>query len=407
MNPVRNHQGQKQIWKNDARFKVLVAGRRWGKTILIREQLLKYSEKPHSTVVYVAPTRIQAKDIMWNQLKQRVQSYGWACKTNEAELKITRANKSTIELKSAEKPGRLRGRGIDFISFDEFAEYRTAEIWNQVARPALSDKRGKAFFAMTPKGFNHGYDIFNQAKTNDNWACYQFKTLESPFFQTDEGKAELQEAKDNLSERDYRQEYEASFENFAGRIYYAFDRTKNYTDNVYKPNQPVIIGMDFNRSPMTAVTFQKAGQGELHAVDEIFLQSSDTPEICRTIQHRYPTSQVFIRPDSTGSRTYSVRKDLSDHAILREHGFIVQVRTNPSKVDRWAGMNRAFEKQWVKVNVDKCPRFVKDCEVICYKEGTCEPMLNDPMLGHISDAGGYAVHQEFPIVGKIKIDRYV
>ena len=69
-------------------------------------------------------------------------------------------------------------------------------------------------------------------------------------------------------------------------------------------------------------------------------------------------------------------------------------------------MNRALEKGWVKVNTKKCPKTTKDLEVLCYKEGTCEPMLNDPMLGHIADAFGYAVNKEFPIMGKFKIGAY-
>lgn len=325
---------------------------------------------------------------------------------NESELKINRGNEAQIQLISAEKPGRIRGRGLDYAALDEFAEYRTAEIWTQVVRPALSDKRGDAVFTGTPKGFNHLYDIFNDAKTDPDWAAFSYRTIDSPFFQTPEGKAEIEAAKKLLLERDFRQEYEASFENFAGRIYYAFDRLTCHADAVYNDNLPIIVGMDFNKNPMTA-TLHQSYPREIVQFGEVFLPAADTPEMCRTIRHRFPNARIIVRPDATGNRSYSVDKNLSDHYILSEHGFEVEAPSvNPSRIDRWASVNRAFEKGNSRINIHACPYTVKDLEVICYKEGTCEPDLRNKMLGHISDAHGYAVHPAFPIFQEITIDSY-
>lgn len=404
-NPISSHNGQLEIWRDPSRFKVAVCGRRWGKTVLMREMLLSKSERPRSCNVYVAPTRFQAKDVLWAQLKDRIRELGWGVRINEAELKITRRNKATIELKSAEKPGRLRGRGINFIALDEFAEYRTDEIWREVVRPALSDTRGHAFFGMTPKGFNHAYDLFNKAKTERDWNAFSFKTLDSPFFQTAEGIQEIEDAKRNLTERDFRQEYEASFENFAGRIYYAFDRSKCHTDYKFDSSLPIIIGQDFNRSPMSSCLFQKVGD-KLIQFGEIFLTASNTDEVCRMIRAKYSVPVIF-RPDATGSRRTS-NSAQSDHEIIRSYGFSIQVAaTNPKKVDRWASVNRAFEQGKLLINTKECPKTTKDLEVLCYKEGSCEPMLTDPMIGHLGDAHGYAVFKEFPIMGKVTQSRFL
>lgn len=383
---------------------MVIAGRRWGKTVYLRERLLANSERAGSTNIYVAPTRIQAKDIMWTQLKQRISDLRWTAIINESELKITRSNGSTIELKSAEKPGRMRGRGIDYVVMDEFSEFRYFdEVWNQVVRPALSDKRGYADFTGTPKGFNHGWDLYNQAKSESDWSNYTFKTIDSPFFQTEEGRKEIDDARKNLSEKDFRQEYEASFENFSGRIYHTFDRTYCISDAEYNPDLPLIVGQDFNRSPMSSCIFQKMN-GVLHQIDEIFLTVSDTPEVCRVVGQRYKTSpsNIIFRPDATGSRRTS-NSSQSDHEIIKSFGYRVEVNaSNPKRLDRWAAVNRAFEKELVRINVKRCPKTVKDLETLCYKEGTCEPMLNDPLLGHLSDAFGYAVCKEFPIMGRVK-----
>lgn len=402
-NPITAHPVQMTVWKHPARFKVLVAGRRAGKTFLTREMLLRASEKPRSTNVYVAPTRHQAKAVMWSTLKDRIRELGWSVRINESELRIQRRNGALIMLATAEKPDRLRGLGIDFIAFDEYADYRGDDIWYQVVRPALADKHGKAIFVGSPKGFSHFYDLFNRAKTENDWVAFQYRTIDSPFFQTPEGLAELEEAKRNLSERDYNQEFNGTFENFAGRIYYAFDREKCSSEHVYDPTLPILVGMDFNKSPSTCVLTQKIA-GVLHQFDEIFIQAGDTPELCRTILFRYPNhkSDIRVRPDATGARSYSVNKNLSDHHILREHGFYVDsAASNPSRVDRWASANRAFEKGWYKINISKCPKTVKDVETICFKEGKCEPMLNDAMLGHISDGMSYNIYKEFPVIGKV------
>lgn len=409
--PIKSHVGQLKIWHDPNRFKIFVCGRRWGKTVYFREKLLKKSCKPKSRNEYVAPTRQDAKDIMWDQLKERCFALGWIrtrAQINESELKITRLNRSTIQLKSAKTPSRFRGRGLDYIALDEAPEYHYPEIWSQAIRPSLSDRRGEADFGGTPRGFNWIYDLAMKAKTEDDWSFHTYKTIDSPFFQTEEGKKEIEAARRNLTERDFRQEYEASFENFAGRIYYAFDRNTCNTDIEYDRTLPIIVGMDFNKNPMTAALFQKHDQRNvLVQFDEIFLHASDTPEMCRVIRQKYGNSEIIARPDMTGSRSYSVNKNISDHQILREHNFWIQGNNvNPYRVDRWASVNRAFEKSLCKINVKNCPKTVRDLETICYKEGTCEPMLKDPMLGHIADAHGYAVHLEFPISGDIVVESY-
>jgi len=91
--PISNHEGQKRIWLDPARFKIVIAGRRWGKSIYFREKLLQKSCKPRSVNQYVAPTRQDAKDIMWEQLKERYIELGWIKnrkQIHESELKITR-----------------------------------------------------------------------------------------------------------------------------------------------------------------------------------------------------------------------------------------------------------------------------------------------------------------------------
>jgi hypothetical protein len=253
-------------------------------------------------------------------------------------------------------------------------------------------------FIFTPKGLNFSYELFQKSKTESNWSNFCFKTVDSPFFQTKEGLEELEDAKRSLSERDYKQEYEASFETHSGRIYYAFNREKLNTDYIYnKDNGPVYCGQDFNRSPMASALFQKVS-GKLIQFDEVFIRVGDTKATCDELLQRYPKAEIIFRPDATGKRKTS-NSAISDFDIIKQYGYAIDATPiNPRVIDRWAATNRAYEKELVLININRCPVTVKDREVLCYKEGSCEPKLSDPMLGHISDAADYAIYREFPII---------
>jgi hypothetical protein len=354
----------------------------------------------------MAPTRGQAKDIMWDQLKSRVMQLKWWHDINETELSIRFANKSRIILKSAESASRIRGLGLDTIILDEFSEYDNGfRIWSEDIRPALSDKNGDAIFTMTPKGFNDGHDLYQKAKVEQNWAAFRFRTIDSPFFQTPDGLLEIEEAKRNLSERDFRQEYEASFENYSGRIYGSFDRLKNHVDYEYNKSLPIIVGQDFNRSPMASCFFQRVGK-QLIQFGELFLEASSTEEMCRVVKSKFPNNTIVFRPDATGKRVTS-NSSKSDFQIIKEFGFEIESgNINPLRVDRWAACNRAYEKGLVMVNTKSCPITTRELERISYKEGTCEPKVG-PMEGHITDAHSYPIAKEFPIINnKVTVKSY-
>lgn len=395
--PIAKHPGQMKLWADKSRFIVLCAGRRFGKSIYAIERLLATAARPFNNVCYVGPTRQQAKEIVWDYLKSRLTDLRWNADINESDLIVRLPNRSKIYVKSAEKEDRFRGLKFNDIALDEFSEYRSKTLWTQAIRPCLSDTRGRACFMFTPKGYNQAHDIYQQARTEPDWSAYSFKTIDSPFFQTPEGLAEVEAAKQQLSERDYRQEYEASFETFSGRIIHSFDRVKCNIEYIFNPSYPIIVGQDFNRSPMASALYQKVA-GILIQFGEIFIRVGDTEATCQEIRRRYPNSAIIVHPDATGVRRTS-NSALSDFDIMKKHGFDVQASScNPRVIDRWAAVNRAYEKELVKVVVAQCPITVKDRETLCYKEGSCEPDLRDPMLGHMSDASDYAIVKYFPII---------
>lgn len=397
------HKKQQEIWLDKNRFKVIVCGRRFGKTHYVREKLSFLTNNRNHLYWYVAPTYSLAKDLLWEPLKERWDALGWLYQKDESRLMIKRMKTRTvIQLKSAQKERSLRGKGLDGVFLDEMSDI-PLQCWTHAIRPALSDKRGFAEFLGTPKGMNHFYDLFNNAKSRKTWSAFLFKTIDSPLFQTEEGLKEIEDAKMDLDPKTFKQEYEASFESFAGRIIYAFDRSKHNTDYKYDPSLPIYVGQDFNRNPMAGVLFQKVS-GKMIAFAEMVIPTSSTQEICDIIKQTFPNWMkhgVIFRPDATGSRMTS-NSSKSDHAIIKESGFKVETKfSNPRRVDRWAACNKALEQGVCLINIKKCPKLTRELENLCYKESTCEIDLKDPSMGHVFDAFGYNIHTEYPVIQRL------
>src|SRR3954453_5088347 len=145
---------QMRVFRCEKRFRVLVAGRRFGKTYLASVELLRAAAGSSGRMVwYIGPTYKQAKRIAWNRLKELTRPY-WASAPSETDLAITLSWGGVIALRGADRYDALRGDGLDFVVLDEYASMRPA-CWTEVIRPALSDRRGGALFIGPPQGFNH------------------------------------------------------------------------------------------------------------------------------------------------------------------------------------------------------------------------------------------------------------
>jgi hypothetical protein len=261
---------QWQIFRNDRRFRVVVAGRRFGKTFLASVELCRAAWGPGRLAWYAAPTYKQGKRIAWKALKKMTQPY-WASPPNETDLRIELTSGGTICLRGADNYDSLRGDGLDFLVLDEYASM-APEAWTEVLRPALADRQGHALFIGTPHGHNHFYDLYQSAQTQPNWATFQFTTEQG-------GNVlpkELASATYDLDERTYRQEFQASFENLtSGIVYYAFEQAANVQVATYNPRLPVLWSLDFNMNPMCSVIAQQE-EHRIFVLDELVLPDSNT-----------------------------------------------------------------------------------------------------------------------------------
>lgn len=392
---------QSYIFKDESRFRVVVAGRRFGKTFLSTVELIRAAlHGGNKNCWYIAPTYKAAKDIAWEMLIKSVPRE-YIVKTNETSLSLHLANGSVISLKGAEKPDNLRGRALDFCVLDEFADMRK-EAWYEVIRPSLSDRMGSAIFIGTPKGRNHFYDLWTKGVDGDDgWASYQYTTLDGGNVPA----SEIDSARKDLDERTFKQEYEAKFVNYSGIIYYNFSREDSVKKNA-DDHSHIHIGMDFNLDPMSAVVMVRNG-ADLHVVDEIVMFGSNTDEMADEIKRRYIGKNVTIYPDPACRQRKTSAGGRTDLSILQNAGFDVRVRNSHSAVrDRINALNsRLCSTDGVRrLLIDpKCKKTIDSLERQVYKEGTSQPSKDG--FDHMNDALGYAVDYLFPIRKNYEADQ--
>lgn len=201
---------QKQVYSDDTRFKVIVAGRRCGKSRLSAVSLLVEGLRcpQGSAVMYVAPTQGQARQIIWDLLMELGREVISSSHVNNMD--ITLINGAKIYVRGSDRPDTLRGVSLTYLVLDEVADIK-ADTWEKVLRAALSDKKGKALFIGTPKGRNWFYDMYNLGESGEDeeWKSWHFTTKDNPLIDP----KEIEGAKKTLSSFAFKQEYEASFDN--------------------------------------------------------------------------------------------------------------------------------------------------------------------------------------------------
>jgi len=205
---VKLHEKQLEVFSDKTRFRIVAAGRRFGKSRLAAWMLLIEALKSTSKdVFYVAPTYQQAKDILWGLLKEL--GHEVIKQAHENTSVLTLVNGRKIYLKGADRPDTLRGVGLAFVVIDEYADIKP-NVWEQILRPALADVQGGALFIGTPKGRNHFYELYQFAESGKDkqWTGFHYTSYDNPLIPA----SEIEAAKGSMSSFAFRQEFLASFE---------------------------------------------------------------------------------------------------------------------------------------------------------------------------------------------------
>jgi hypothetical protein len=207
---------QYEVSSCDKRFRVLISGRRFGKTYLCITEMMKYASKPNQQIWYVAPTFKMAKEICWSNLKEMLNQFNWIDDINETTLTIRiRKTNSTISLKGAENYDSLRGTGLNFLILDEFADI-DKRTWFEVLRASVADTLGDVLMCGTPKGYgNWSYEMYLKGKQDDQWSSFQYTTIQGGMV----SKEEIEQAKQDIDIRTFRQEFEGTFPGSKAQIF--------------------------------------------------------------------------------------------------------------------------------------------------------------------------------------------
>src|SRR5574337_205715 len=432
---IRNPEGHR-LSTDAYRFKVVPAGRRSGKTERAKRKVLISSLRANDTpwddprFFVAAPTRDQAERIYWKDFKAMFPSL-FIRKINESKLQIMLENGAETSVLGMDRPERIEGSPWDGGILDEYANMKPRAFPEHV-RPALSDRKGWCWLIGVPEGRNHYYDIYKYALSgiDPDWSGYTWPSSEVL------DPNEVAAARRQLDELVFQQEYEASFVNFEGRVYYPFQEKAHTGDlrELYKPTAPLIVCFDFNVEPGVAAIGQELklpGQykrSETRAVlldspitatariGEVYIErNSNTEAVVNKIIADWGGHKGEVRcyGDATGGARGTAKTSGSDWDIIRNglrghfrDRVVIEVgKSNPAERARVNAVNVRLRNGLGEIHmmIDKkyCLNIIKDFEgVRTLKGGSGEiDKAATPKLSHLSDGIGYYIQKKFPVHG--------
>ena len=395
--------------KNGVRFPVIPAGRRSGKTERFKRFIVKQAWKnPNELYFAGAPTYQQVKKIFWQDLKRLSFSSTFPKSPSESDLIIYFPNGSEIHLIGFDKPERFEGIPWTGGGIDEIADTKP-DAWELNISPALDtvnpnrpDYRAWCWLFGVPDGLNHFYDICELAKQEvDGFKLFHWKSSE--ILPPDV----IEEAQRRLSAKQFRQEYEGSFETVTGRIYEDYG-PGNHTNEEIESHELLHWMHDQNFTPLSsAIGVIRAGK--LYLLDEIVLESAISRQSAEEFVERYKNhenKQVYIYGDPAG-RAGEKHGHASDYTeiedVLKRSGwkFIRKVKPkHPAIKDRQNSVRamicNTIGERKLFVNIKKAIYCHKGFATVQVKLGSSF-LEQESIYQHITTAVGYMVSYLWPV----------
>ena len=305
------------------RFSVLCCHRRFGKTVMLINHLIKScmtNNNHQPRFAYIAPTYSQAKKIAWDYLKHYTKNLP-NTKYNETELRADFFNGSRIQLLSSENPDSIRGIYLDGAVIDEASQV-SRELVDEVIRPALSDRKGWLSLCSTPKGMNNiFYDLYQKAQSEKDWFLYIARASETKLVDEEELKAALSV----MGQATYNQEFECSFiGNVKGSIYgeliSKLEDEKRIARVPHDPSYPVNTAWDLGYNDSTAILFYQNVGHAINVIDSYENNNKAFPHYAQILKEKDYTYGEHIGPhdlDQTDFATGRTRREVAYQLGLR------------------------------------------------------------------------------------------
>lgn len=423
---LKDHPVQLELIKavpNGIRFPLVPAGRRSGKTERFKRFLVKQANRVVGIYFAAAPTHDQAKKIFWDDLKAFSLSVTHVRQPSESNRIIYLNNGSEIHVIGLDKPQRIEGIPWTGGGIDEFADIK-ANAWEANILPALNtvnptnpDYRAWCWLLGVPDGLNHYYDLCEKAKSlhDKNFKVFHWKSAEIL------PEDVISSMKDNMGEKQFKQEFEASFETASGRIYEDYSEL-NYTNETIKPHEIIWWMHDQNFTPLSSAIGVRR-ENSLHLLDEIVLTSAISKQsadefVEKFKDHQNKTVYIYGDPAGRAGEKHGHKSDYNDiEDVLSANGWKFQRRVanaHPAIKDRQnavrAKIKSASNVVSLYVNVAKAPWCHKGLATVQLQEGSTFQEDQKNQYQHITTAIGYCVAYEWPkdtqaIVGGLRFGR--
>ncbi|MEL7445086.1 MAG: hypothetical protein AAGK02_04650 [Pseudomonadota bacterium] len=287
-----------------ARFRVAVIHRRGGKTVgsiadMVDAALRCTLKRPR--YAYIAPLLRQAKQVAWDYLKDYCLKIPGA-QANEAELRIDLPNGARIQVFGADNYDALRGIYLDGVILDEFGDM-DPRAWVEVIRPALADRVGWAIFIGTPKGRNEFHKLYEHAGEAQGWERFMLKASQSGLIDA----SELTDARAIMTEDQYAQEFECSFDAAIQGAFFAeefrlVDADERITGVPWQPGQKVFTAWDLGIDDATAIWFGQQAGREIHLIDYMEVSGEGLPAIVKRLDAKPYAYDKHLLPHDVEAR---------------------------------------------------------------------------------------------------------
>ena len=423
---------------DEHRFIVVAAGRRSRKTLIAKQKILKRAIcNPDTIWFHAAPTYNQAKAIFWEDLKRYTKILRKK-EPSESNLYVTLKNGSEIHVIGLDKPQRIEGRTKSWngCHIAEFGDVKK-DAWSVNIRPVLADTKGSAILDGVPDPLKPGFaahkllaqhacggsipkiepgiGAYGENAEDPEYSFYGWHSADVL------PKKEIESIKNTTDPLTYKIEYEASFEEIAGRVFYPF--IEDYypkgnldTNIVYDSNLPIVMGFDFNVNPMTAVLGHVRrnddNQQEWLLFKGYFLKASNTKQLITRIFDDHINTNTFILTPCQSSIARQTSQEMTadgyrtDLAIIkniaREYGKNLQIAKrskNPKLHKGISAANSMLNTRRLRMNPNDAgiKELMMDFASLSYKEGTSAIDESDKMRNHISACVRYVCDKHWPV----------
>lgn len=400
---------QARFFQLPDKYPCFVGGFGAGKTETLANCAVRDALQSADTLIALyEPTFDLVRLILAPRMEEKLADLGIRYRYNKQENIIYTSSSQCGDfvLRTLENPGRIVGYESYRAHVDEIDTLKTHHArtaWQKIIarnrqRPeGIADPLNRVSAYSTPEGFRFVYETWGR-NPRPGYTMVQAATASNPFLPDDY----VQGLRDSYPAALIAAYLEGRFTNLtAGSVYPDFCRIANHCDDTLQPEEPVLIGMDFNRLHMAAVIYVLR-DGQPVAVDEI-TDGRDTPSMAELFVERYKRQghAVQIFPDASGQNSSSKNASESDLSILKQAGLSVRANSrNPSIVDRVNAVNAlilngAGERR-LQINTHRCPRLTDALEQQAYDSNG----MPDKSTGHdhLTDAAGYPLAFLWPIV---------